>query len=349
MKQANRQLPQDESVRIPDAVKRNAARAEELLRASTGQPEPGADQGGQPPAAGAEPPPEPPPEPPVAPAQPPAGDWENRYNSMRGRFEKADKANREMSQRISHLENVLATMSTAAAPQPQPRNGATPPAAPADVRFKITPEEEEQYGSEFLDVVGRKAGEIAAAQTQELRAEIENLKGQLGQVGSHLVRTAHEEMEATLDRDIPDWVKINEHPDFIRWLRLPDTYSGAIRHNLLKAAWDRADTARVKAFFQGFLDEEAAVAPARGQEPPPAAPGNGTPPGSKPDLIEFAAPGRAKPAGGPPPGDEKPIISRAQVSQFYSLVQRGHYLGNEAEKNRLEKMIFDAQAEGRIQ
>jgi len=145
---------------------------------------------------------------------------------------------------------------------------------------------------------------------------------------------------------------------------LPDTYSGVIRHNLLKAAWERNDTPRAAAFFQGFLAEEAAIDPAyRGQAQPNdfQAPdfsssqsgqlgqngqSNGRTNGKVP-LESFAAPGRAKSAAGTVPA-EKPQISRSQISNFYAMCAAGKYRGNEQERNRLEKMIFDAHAEGRI-
>ena len=136
----------------------------------------------------------------------------------------------------------------------------------------------------------------------------------------------------------------------MQWLALPDTYSGAIRHNLLKAAWERNDTPRAAAFFQGFLAEEAAVDPAarppNGSRVPDVALNGGQRSNGKVPLETFAAPGRAKSAAETPA--EKPLISRSQISAFYAQCSAGKFRGNEAERVRLEKMIFDAQAEGRI-
>jgi hypothetical protein len=62
----------------------------------------------------------------------------------------------------------------------------------------------------------------------------------------------------------------------------------------------------------------------------------------------LAAPGRAKtaaPAGGPA---EKPFFTTAQITQFYSAVNRGEYRGREDEQKQIENQIFAAQREGRI-
>lgn len=361
----------DPDVRIPAAVRRGSERASQIHEAAYKPPAPQPGEGGTPPvtpegnnevtivarqpnapppaasASEANPPPAPPA--PPAPAATAPDDWEHRYSSMKGRFEQADKRNRELAQEISRLHGLLATLSTSPTHTPARPNGSTPPATeatPADVRFRITPEEEQEYGKDFLELVGRKAGQIAEDMTRELRAELENLKGQVSSVGSHMARSAFEQMTDTLDVQVPNWREINDNPEFIRWLRLQDPYSGAIRHALLTAAWERNDTPRVLAFFKGFLNEEAAVDPARGHNPPPA---GGTPPAGKPDLTSLAAPGRAKSGASTPPADEKPIITRAQISAFYRAVNNGAYAGKDAEKNRLEAMIFDAQREGRIQ
>lgn len=106
-------------------------------------------------------------------------------------------------------------------------------------------------------------------------------------------------------------------------------------------AFEKADGQRVLRFFQGFLSDEAATGPATTQTEPP----NGKVP-----LETFAAPGRAKaPAASVAIAPvEKETITHAQIAAFYSDVQRGRFRGNEAEKDRLEAMIFEAQAEGRV-
>lgn len=361
--------PTDPDVRIPPAVKAAAQRAEEIFHAAQGtQPdnpettpdEPG-DNGeqnrdkGQKKTSEAQAPqdtpqaPAPPPAKPAATGQDtPRGneqpvDWEQRYNSMKGRYDRAERDLRDLSGQVSQLQGLLATMN---APAP----AAQPPAAPPELqaKFLITPEEESEYGAEFLKVVEKKAGQIASELTRDLQAKVDRLEGQLGRVGGHIAGDAKARMHTHLDENVTNWRELNNDENFLRWLRLPDTYSGAIRHDLLKAAYDRNDAHRVAAFFNGFLAEEAAVDPAtRGQETgAPAKPnGAGRP---RVPLDKLAAPGRAKTGAGSGAPSEKPIITRAEVTQFYKDVAAGKYRGNESEKDLMERQLFEAQRDGRI-
>lgn len=143
---------------------------------------------------------------------------------------------------------------------------------------------------------------------------------------------------------LPNWREVNTDPDFLSWLKLPDPYSGVIRHELLKTAYERNDTPRVLNFFQGFLSEEAVLAPA--DSGPDFRSSAATQ--DKVPLANFAAPGRAKTAAASGAPAEKPVFTRAQIAKFYADVASRKYAGREAEKDRVENQIFDAEREGRI-
>jgi len=346
--------PSDPDVRIPAGVRASAAKADAAFRAAypdqvpaeANPPEPAA---GEPAGAASPDQPQTPVQDQVAPA--PSGDtpsssergqdinWEHRFNSMKGRHDKAQDSIKQMAEQINNLQNVLATVNSAPAPT---RN--------SELQFNnlLSPEEVSEYGEEFLGVVGKKAQEATTPLVHELRQEIDALKQQVGRVGGSIAQNARETMFAQLDGTNMPWREINKDPRFLQWLALPDTYSGVIRHNLLKAAWERNDTPRAAAFFQGFLAEEAAIDPSRGQPNEYQAPEytNGRTNGKVP-LESFAAPGRAKSAAGSIPA-EKPQISRSQITNFYAQCAAGKYRGNEQERNRLERMIFEAQTDGRI-
>jgi hypothetical protein len=253
---------------------------------------------------------------------------------MKGRFDRAQGQLRQLSEQVTTLNRTVASLQ--AAPKP------AAPAAQSE-RF-LTPQEEQEYGTEFLDVVGKKAKETVSKEILEMRAQLAELNAQLSNVNGVVSTDAQARFFSDLDRGLPTWGELNTNQDFIDWLKLPDAYSGVIRHELLNAAYERKDAPRVLAFFNGFLAEEAAVDPARlAPQPAPAAP---VAPGKVP-LETFAAPGRAKSTAATAPA-EKPIIHRAQISQFYLDVSAGKYRGKEAEKDRLEAMIFAAERDGRI-
>lgn len=313
----------DPDVKVPAAVRAAAARADELLRSTTEIPEPAPDPAITPDLL-------PTPAPEVtsqgndpAPTPVAANDnWEHRYNSMKGRYD-GSKA------RIRQLEELVSTLQSGPVPTPTPAHITT--------NRLITPEEETEYGPEFLSVVGKKARE-------ELAPVVADVADKINRLQTSMKLTAKQTMHAVLDDTISNWRDINKSPEFLDWLDLPDTYSGATRISLLQAAYEQNDTPRVLAFFRGFLTEEAAHVPATG-DPAPAL--EHPTPAARVPLIELAAPGRAKSAATIVPA-EKPIFTRTQIARFYTDVAAGRYRGRDEEKNKLEKQIFEAQAEGRI-
>ena len=260
--------------------------------------------------------------------------WEHRYKSMKGRYDRAELQLRQLTEQVANLQNVIATMQTRPAQQES---------TPTELQAErlITPQEEQDYGSEFLTVVGKKAKEELLPLVKQYEAKIGRLEEQLRGVGGYVQQDARTRMMATLEQHLPNLSEINTNSEFIRWLQLPDPYSGAIRHDLLKEAYDRNDASRVLAFFRGFLAEEAATAPATTEAGRSEAP-------AKPSLEQFAAPGRAKTAAATSAPAEKPIFTRAQIAKFYADSAAGRYRGKEAEKDRIEAQIFDAEREGRI-
>lgn len=336
----------DPNVKIPDAIKATAARADAAFKAAY-NPE---DADGvqktdeEAPAANAESEDAPQDEGKTQKSaeenteQPPVKgeedqSWEHRYKSMKGRYDRAEAQLRQMSDQITSLQNVIATMQVTA-PVGQSNSEMA-------VERLITAEEENDYGSEFLTVVGKKAKEELLPIVKGYEAKIAELEERLKNVGGYVQQDARARMESLLDDRVPTWRDINFDPNFISWLKLPDPYSGVIRHEMLKAAYERNDAPRVAAFFNGFLAEEAATDPAREETGRTEAP-------AKPSLERFAAPGRAKTAAASGAPAEKPIFTRAQIAKFYAESAAGKFRGKEAEKDRIEAQIFEAEREGRI-
>jgi hypothetical protein len=169
------------------------------------------------------------------------------------------------------------------------------------------------------------------------------------QANQRVSQQAQQGVFDALIREIPNWEVINNTPAFKRWCSLRDIYSGQVRGNLLKAAFQGADAPRVIAFFKGFLAEELATGNAPAPQAEPVTPRIAAIP-----LETLTAPGRARPATGDTqmPVD-KPVFTRAQISEFFrrsreALAGRGPYVGREAERKQDEAEIFAAQREGRI-
>lgn len=351
MKEATLQF--DPDVKIPAAVRAASSRSEQLfnsLRDQTaeaateevtpeGNPELNAAslaEGEPVQAQSTEQPTEQPTAEPPAPTPKPEGDesWEHKYKSMHGRFLRSQEQVRLLSDQVSNLQGVIATMQVAPTPQ------ATLPEL--DAEKLITPEEAADYGEDFLKVVGKRAREEVAPLIKGYQTKIAELEQKLNGVSGAVQQSSQEKLLAKLDQDMPQWRELNTNEGFLEWLRLPDTYSGAIRHDMLKAAYAQGNPSRVLAFFKGFLAEEAALAPVQAEPDPKATTV------AKVPLANLAAPGRAKTAASAPAPAEKPIITRAQIAAFYADIANGKYRGRDAEKTRTETMIFEAQRDGRI-
>ena len=259
--------------------------------------------------------------------------WEHKYKSMKGRHDRLQDQVQELTQQISSLQGVMATLQLDAASAPLPELSA---------ERLLTDEEVNDYGSDLLNVVGKKAREELTPIIKGYEAKISDLEKKLQTVNGVFAQDNHQKLLSNLDRDLPTWRELNTNDEFLSWLRLPDAYSGVIRHDMLKAAYAQGNASRVLAFFNGFLAEEAATDPAQ------AAPEIGTSTVPKLPLKNLAAPGRAKTAASTNAPAEKPIFTRAQIAQFYADVAANKYRGRDDQKNKLEADIFLAQREGRI-
>ena len=205
----------------------------------------------------------------------------------------------------------------------------------------LTPEDEQTYGQELIDFTRRAAQEAVAPELESNQRQIKSLE-------QRLTREAQVGLQHTLDVQIPEWRDINLDDRFKQWLRLPNVYSGRIRHQMLSDAYQAANAPLVVQLFRDFIADEEATG---NSTPAPTAeqPAQPVPRRAAASLAVLAAPGKAKPAGGDTavPAD-KPSFTRAQIARFYATVRAGGFAGREVEKDRQEREIFSAQNEGRI-
>jgi hypothetical protein len=321
--------PSQHEPKLPEQLRRQLAEADQLRADIKLLSEPEGPLEGTPQPAGSETP-------------PPAGDvpqesWEQRARSMAGRLEQANRLNQAMSERLQALEKTVTTLQTRPQAEPAPKTYGKP---------KLVSEEEERdYGSDFLQVVGKRAKEEFAPEFDELADRLKRLEGRVEGVGQVIEKTQVNDIYGTLRDVVPNWREINRSVEFKQWLALPDPYSGRKRHDMLTEAFSGHDSGRVVRFFQGFLTEATGL-PQGSQASTPSAP---QPAGSgRPTLEDYAAPGRARsaPQGNLPP--DKPMYTAAWIAKFTQDKLRGVYRGREADANAIEADIWQAQHEGRI-
>ena len=266
-----------------------------------------------------------------------ADSWEQRARSAAGRLEQALQSNQALARRVSELEDQMSGQKLKAPAEPPPYQK----------QPLIKDEELNDYGEEFFDVVGRKAKEVFSPELYDLGQRLQRLEGQQQVVTQVIDKTQKSSVYDMLYDEVPQWRQINHHPQFKQWLGQLDPFSGRPLAEMLSEAMTRHDAPRVVNFFRAFA--EAAGLPQNPSNGPDVAPplpnGNGS---GRPSLEDFAAPGRAR--SGPqylPP--EKPVYTVAQIREISDAKRRGLWRGREAELEQLERDIFAAQHEGRIQ
>jgi hypothetical protein len=215
------------------------------------------------------------------------------------------------------------------------------PQTPHTPQKFLTEEDRKAYGDELLNTVQRAALDAVSPQLSELDQRNRKLTQQVA-------RERQNGVYGELRTVVPNWEEVNRNPRFIEWLRLRNVYSGAVRQNELKQAFQAHDAPRVIAFFKGFINDEVAtgqLAPAsQSQAAAPLAPRV-----AALDLAALTAPGKARPATGDTQlPAEKPIFTRNQISRFYSQAGRAAYVGRDADRKNDEQEIFAAQREGRV-
>lgn len=278
---------------LPEQVRLQAERANELMAQSTQPPgEPTAPEAAAPapqveppaPAAPAEP------TPPAPPAPAPVENWEHKYRTLQG-VVAAQK--RDYDSRIAALESKIA----APAPAPAP--------APA-LQARVTDQDVETYGTEMLDLIGRKATEIAeqmvSEQMAKLAPQLEQTRAQVDNVTQRVYANAEQEFYGELAKVVTDWEAVNASDKFKAWLAADDPFSGVQRQALLETAASKLDHLRVATFFTAFKAEAGLTAPAPAPVPAP------TPSPSPRPVGTATAPAHTEPAVG---------VSRTQIGAHY--------------------------------
>lgn len=232
--------------------------------------------------------------------------WRQRAKVAEGRLAKEMP---RMAQSIRELKDQLSEAQS----RPEPA------AAPSSSNDGIKPEEIEQYGAEFIDMVKR------AAKSQQAPAD-EGLKKQLETITEQQRSVARSQFFDSLNRDAPQWEKLNTDQKFLDHLSSLDPYSGRQRQEIFDDAYEKLDAWRIANFFNSYADT---------QQPQAETP--------RPSFANQVVPSASKSHSAPP---ARKIWNTQEVARFYDDVRRGAV--NPEQAAQIEQDIFAAQSDGRL-
>lgn len=264
--------------------------------------------------------------------------YAQKWRSLQGMYNaevpRLHRQNRELTQRLQQMEQLMATLSA--------QQGSTP--APSGQAEKFVSDEDVAEYGESIDVMRRVSREEAAA----LSNRIVQLEGTLRQMQTSVVPqvqavahrqavSADQQFWVDLTQRVPNWRKINDDQKFQDWLLSPDPLTGITRQAYLEDAQAQLDVGRVSNFFAQWSEITGQASNARPSGRSSASS----------ELEKQVTPGRSRGTGAPADNQGK-TYTRADISKFFDDVKQGRYKGREAERDRIERDIFAAQRENRI-
>lgn len=313
---------------LPRAIQQQVDDADAFVAQMNGQPQPGNPD--IEPTPDPQPDPEPQPQPISTEPEPkPAVSeetWEQKYHTLKGKFDaEVPRLYAQVREMNGQIQTLVAENAAAKARQPEP--------TPAPAKTLITEQDKEAFGSDLLDLIDRATEQKLAVSRElesQLRAEISELKGKLGNVSERQVVSDKDRYTSTLAAQVPDWEALNVDAGFLSWLAEVDPVYGFPRQYALNSAYEAMDATRTAAIFNQY---KASLAPARqtGQQ----------------ELSRQVAPTRSRTSPAPSSSAaDKRIFSQAEISEFYNEWVKGRL--DTAEAERFEREINAAIAEGRV-
>jgi len=263
-----------------------------------------------------------------------------KYRTLQGMYNaevpRLHQQNRELTQRVQQLEQLLATLTA------QQSAAASPQQSVVD-KF-VTDKDVEEYG-ESLDVMRRVSKEEIAPLVQrvaQLEAALRQMQTsvvpQVQTIAQRQYMSAEQQFWADLAAAIPNFREINANEAFHAWLLEADPLTGITRQTYLEDAQRSLDARRVINIFRAWLETTGQNTATKPTNRSPSS-----------ELEKQIAPGRSRGSVASATTNKAKIYTPADIAKFFNDVRAGKYKGREQERDRIERDIFAAQREGRIQ
>jgi len=279
-------------------------------------------------------------------------DWKQKYETLQGKYNaevpKLHTQLAAMQNMTRELQGQISEIKAAKEKEPAPKE--VPPKEEPPRRSEPAPHEAEAvktFKEEYPDIYEAVARMIESAQPAKPagappKAE-EKPAGEKPKEPSPTPSPAPNGPRATFDyylnRDVPDWAKINKDPEFIDFLQAPDPVYPGTKLQSIQSAYDACDFTTVIGHFRDFKESRKKAAPEAGT--PPSSPSNPPsqpepkPEGEKPPEEKYLAPPKGGRGGAPPSG--APLVTPADLAKFYDEARRGLWGSIDGEKFRKEE------------
>lgn len=278
--------------------------------------------------------------------QPPPEDFEQKYRSIKGKYDAEIPVLRNQAATFERINQTLSAQIAAQAERLAALERAPVTPAPAAVpATAATAKDVETFGSELIDLITRIAGSQASAVTAQLTPHFEQLRGavertnnEVGHVKTNVQQTERALYEQRLTEAVPNWRDVNATQEWLSWLAEFDPVLGKTRQEAVSESYVQYDAPRTAAFLNTYLAYQRSLAPTQ-------------PRTAQEELARQVSPRTSQAQTTPAsetPATAKRIWSQSEISQFYTAAIQGKYKANPAEKQRIEQEIDLAVSEGRV-
>lgn len=264
-----------------------------------------------------------------------------KYKTLQGMYNaevpRLHQQNREMAQRVQQMEQLLASLSAQQKAAQQPEH---------TVSKYVTDEDVQEYGDsiEIMRKVSKEEFGTVAQRLAQLEQVLQQMQSSVvPQVQNLAYRqnlSAEQQFWSDLGTIIPNFREINGNEGFQKWLLEVDPLTGITRQTYLEDAQRNNDARRVANFFHTWLEKSGQASVAQS---------SGNVSSSVSELEKQVAPGRSRSSGSAAATGNAKVYTPQDIEKFFSDVRKGKYKGKEQERSRIERDIFAAQRENRIQ
>lgn len=221
--------------------------------------------------------------------------WEARYKTLHGKYNaEVPRLHAAIKERDSKLNSLTEEVEALKAAVAKPKESL------------VKPEEVNEFGEPLVDLIRRAARE----EVQGKDSEIADLKRKLDSLAGATSANTEVSFYDALAKAVPDWMAINDDPEFHTWLGEVDDLTGYQRQQILSQAEEKRDADRVARFFNAFkkVQEDKSAASQTSLD-------------SQVNPVASRVP--EAPVG-------KKIWTRGEIADFYARDRRGEFTEDKA-------------------